>query len=59
MNIFSNFHTLIDLNHCGTILLIGLNHCETILWKYNPHKMVEHTLIPSNKRMSTRDNVQK
>jgi len=34
--------------------LIGLNHCRSTLWKLNPLKLVAHTLISSNKRVSAR-----
>jgi len=29
------------------------------LWKWNPHKMVGHTLISPNKRVSARESAQK
>jgi len=39
--------------------LISLNHCASTLWKLNPHKLVGHTLISSNERVSARESVEK
>lgn len=46
-NIF--FNILSNIN-----FFIDLNHCESILWKLNSHKVMEHALISSGKRMSVK-----
>jgi len=42
-----------------TRFFIGLNHCESTFWKLNSHKVVGHTLISFNKRMSIKNSLEK
>jgi len=43
----------------NTYSLVSLNHRESALWKLNPHKVVEHILISSDKRVNVRKSVEK
>jgi len=39
--------------------LLGKINVRHILWKWNPHKVVGHTLISPNKRVTARESAQK
>lgn len=39
--------------------LFWTHHCGSTLWKLKPHKLMGHTLISSNKRVSARESVEK
>jgi len=43
----------------NTYSLIGLNQCGCTFWKWNPDKVVGHTLISPNKRVSVWKSIKK